>query len=98
MEVSKPAQFSLVTLFQLTLLAAILLGLWRLYERELQPGFEFHSLAYQTSILVAAGVSIGAFVGSIGGNRRRWMLAGCAIGVLIGAYLSWWFVMACVQC
>jgi hypothetical protein len=63
-------------------------------------GFPFHSLAQQTIVFVIAGASIGGFFGGIGGNRLRWTLplAGCVIGVLIGAYLVWWQMMSWASC
>ena len=89
MEDTKPRQFSLAFLFQQTFLMAVLLTLWRIYPRELQLGFEFHSLALQTFVLILAGGTAGVFLGGFIGKRFHCAIVGCSFGLLIGVFLTW---------
>jgi hypothetical protein len=85
----KQRQFSLAFLFQQVFLIAVLLGLWRIFPRELQLGFEFHSLAVQTFVLILAGGGSGVFFGGFIEKRFGCAIVGCGIGFLVGLYLLW---------
>jgi hypothetical protein len=87
MKEAKPRQFSLAFLFELTLLIAVLLGLWRIYpSREIDRSF-FLALVSEAFVVIVGGTAIGAFIGGLSRDRARSTKFGFALGVFLAVFL-----------